>query len=121
MKAVFFIDEFQEIGVLPDSSGIEGAIRHVAQESESLCFIFSGSNRHILATMFDDQGSPLYMLCDRINVERIHEKDYVNYLNDVSMKTWKKKLPNEVINEIFNLTEFHPYYINALGGASIVL
>lgn len=76
-KAVFFIDEFQEIGVLANSSGIEGAIRHVAQESENLCFVFSGSNRHILANMFDDRSSPLYMLCDRISIDRISVIEHV--------------------------------------------
>lgn len=113
-KAVFFIDEFQEIGVLAQTSGIEGAIRHVAQESENLHFIFSGSNRHILASMFDDRSSPLYMLCDRINIDRINEQDYITYLNKVAKKTWKKNLDPIVIDEIFKYTERHPYYMNVL-------
>ena len=113
-KAIFFIDEFQEIGVLTNGGGIEGAIRHVAQESENLCFIFSGSNRHILASMFDDRSSPLYMLCDRITIDRIHEQDYVEYLNKVAKKTWKIILDDAVMSVIFKLTERHPYYINVL-------
>lgn len=113
-KAVFFIDEFQEIGVLAHASGIEGAIRHVAQESENLRFIFSGSNRHILANMFDDRSSPLYMLCDRITINRIHEQDYIAYLNKIAQKTWKKNLNSIAIDEIFKLTERHPYYMNVL-------
>lgn len=113
-KAVFFIDEFQEIGVLANSTGIEGAIRHVAQESENLRFIFSGSNRHVLANMFDDRSSPLYMLCDRITIDRIGEQDYIAYLNKVAKKTWKKYLDQAVIAEIFKLTERHPYYMNVL-------
>lgn len=113
-KAVFFIDEFQEIGVLANTTGIAGAIRHVAQESENIRFIFSGSNRHILATMFDDRSSPLYMLCDRINIDRISERDYTEYLNKVARKTWGKELELTVIEEIFKLTERHPYYMNVL-------
>lgn len=112
--AVFFIDEFQEIGVLTNSSGIEGAIRHVAQECEYLRFIFSGSNRHILSNMFDDRSRPLYMLCDRISIDRIHESNYINYLNKIAEKTWKCDLDPNVIAEIFKLTERHPYYINVL-------
>ncbi len=64
--------------------------------------------------MFDDRSRPLYMLCDRINIDRISEQDYVNYLNGVARKTWKKNLDQAVINEIFKLTERHPYYLNAL-------
>lgn len=114
VKAVFFIDEFQEIGVLANSSGIEGAIRHVAQECEYLHFIFSGSNRHILANMFDDRSSPLYMLCDRIVLNRISEQDYITHLGRIIDKTTKKPLQEAVISEIFKLTERHPYYMNAL-------
>ncbi|HLB41430.1 MAG TPA: hypothetical protein VJN02_01015 [Gammaproteobacteria bacterium] len=113
-KAVFFIDEFQEIGVLANSTGVEGAIRHVAQESENLRFIFSGSNRHIFANMFDDRSSPLYMLCDRITIDRIHEQDYIIYLNKVAKKTWGGNLDSTVMAEVFRLTERHPYYMNVL-------
>lgn len=114
INAVFFIDEFQEIGILAHSKGIEGAIRHVAQECKNLRFIFSGSNRHILASMFDDRSRPLYMLCDRMTIDRISEKDYTFYLNQVAKKTWKKDLDASVINEIFRLTERHPYYMNVI-------
>jgi len=113
-KAIFFIDEFQEIGVLANCAGIEGAIRHVAQESESLHFIFSGSNRHVLANMFDDKSSPLYMLCDRITIDRINEEDYIAYLNKTAKKTWGSHLNPAVIAEIFKLAERHPYYTNVL-------
>jgi hypothetical protein len=113
-QAVFFIDEFQEIGVLANSCGIEGAIRHVAQESKNLRFIFSGSNRHILANMFDDRSSPLYMLCDRITIDRIHEDAYIKHLHKIAKKTWKNNLDNLVTQEIFKLTERHPYYMNVL-------
>lgn len=114
LNAVFFIDEFQEVGVLANSSGIEGAIRHVAQESIYLRFIFSGSNRHILSNMFDDKSRPLYMLCDRITIDHIKEDDYRSYLNKVAKKTWKSNLDPSVIAEIFKLTERHPYYMNVL-------
>jgi AAA+ ATPase superfamily predicted ATPase len=114
IQAVFFIDEFQEIGILANSKGIEGAIRHVAQESENLRFIFSGSNRHILANMFDDRSRPLYNLCDRITIDRIKECDYVAYINAISKKTWAKYLDKSVFQEVFFLTERHPYYMNVL-------
>lgn len=113
-SAILFIDEFQELGLLPGAKSIEGAIRHVAQESQYLTFIFSGSNRHILSNMFDDRARPLYMLCSRISVDRIAEKHYVDFLNKFSTKTWGKKLPNDTCNEIFRVTERHPYYMNVI-------
>src|SRR3990167_2157652 len=45
-KAVLFFDEFQRLCQITDNAALEGAIRHVAQESKHISFVFSGSNRH---------------------------------------------------------------------------
>lgn len=114
IKACFFIDEFQEIAVLANSKGIEGAIRHVAQECEYLTFVFSGSKRHLLLNMFNDRARPLYMLCDTLIIDRINKDEYTEHINKIAYKTWKKNLTSETLEEIFFSTERHPYYINAL-------
>lgn len=116
-KAVLFIDEFQEIGALPSAKALEGAIRHVAQETKYLLLIFSGSNRHLLTHMFDDKSRPLYLLCDRIILDRIQETHYSNFINKIATKTWKKPLSQETLTLIFTLTERHPFYVNALCNA----
>lgn len=113
-KAVLFIDEFQEIGILTNNKGIEGAIRYIAQESEFLTFVFSGSNRHILSHMFDDRASPLYMLCERIILNRIENPHYVKYIQAISRLTWGKEIEKAAVMEILSLTECHSYYVNAL-------
>lgn len=113
-RAVLFIDEFQEIGALPSAKALEGAIRHVAQETKYLLLIFSGSNRHLLTYMFDDKSRPLYLLCERIVLDRIATEHYREFINKCAQKTWKKPLAEETLTAIFTLTESHPYYMNAL-------
>lgn len=113
-RAVLFIDEFQEIGSLPSAKALEGAIRHVAQESKYLLFVFSGSNRHLLTYMFDDKSRPLYMLCERIILDRINEKHYSDFIKKVAQKTWKKAFADDTLSAIFTVTERHPYYINVI-------
>jgi uncharacterized protein len=115
-KAVFFIDEFQEIGVVANAKGIEGAIRSVAEKSKHLVFIFSGSNRHVLSNMFDDRSRPLYMLCDKIILERIHADDYLSFINNIARDRWQDILPEDFYNTLFSITELHPYYINLVCG-----
>lgn len=107
-NAVMFIDEIQEIDLLKENKQIEGAIRQFAQQSKSLVFIFSGSNRHMLLHMFDDRSMPLYELCDRIILDRISEESYEQYLNKVAKKTFDKFLPQETGQKIFELSERHP-------------
>ncbi len=112
--AVLFIDEVQEIGEIAEGKGIEGAIRHVAQQTKYLTLVFSGSQRHLLSQMFYDKARPLYKLCDRITLERIQEVHYKKHINLLARKRWSKVLPDEVLAEIFSLTQYHPFYINGL-------
>lgn len=114
LKAVLFIDEFQEITKLQVGNAIEGAIRHFAQSAKSLLFIFSGSNRHILSHMFSDRSRPLYRLCDRINLERIAHDYYKTYLNKVARETWSQPIAEEVFTKIMELTAGHPHYVYVL-------
>lgn len=113
-RAVLFLDEIQEIGEVGEGKGIEGAIRHVAQQTKHLAFVFSGSNRHLLSKMFYDKSRPLYKLCDRIVLERINASEYTKHLNVFAQKKWNAELDEHALNTIFELTELHPYYINNL-------
>ena len=114
IKVIIFFDEFQQIGQLAKGMSIEGAIRHIAQETKNIVFIFSGSNRHLLTTMFDDSNRPLYKLCEQIDLKRINEQNYKAFLNNAAQTAWRKNLDKSTLNAIFSLTERHPYYMNAL-------
>lgn len=113
-RAILFLDEMQEIGEVAEGCGIEGAIRHVAQKTTHLSFVFSGSNRHLLAKMFYDKARPLYKLCDRIVLDRIDKTEYIDHINEFSLQQCGDKVDLAILDKIFVLTELHPYYINNL-------
>lgn len=113
-KLVFFIDEFQDIKEAESARAIQGAIRHIAQETSEITFIFSGSNRRLLLELFDERSQPLYMLCDRLSLERIASVDYRKHLRKLAEKRWHKAIAEPIEDKIFALTELHPYYINLL-------
>lgn len=110
-RAVLFIDEFQEIANIKINRAIEGAIRHFAQSSKHVVFIFSGSSRHMLMHMFGDKSRPLYALCNEINLKRLSPSDYKSYLNKVAQESWHKPLSEVVFNKIMQVTECHPRYV----------
>lgn len=114
MRAVLFLDEVQEIGEIAEGKAIEGAIRHVAQESKFLSMVFSGSSRHLLSKMFYDKARPLYKLCDRITLDYISESDYEEHLNKLAIIRWDKPLSELSLKKLFTLTERHPFYMNNL-------
>lgn len=107
-QAIIFIDEIQEIESLEENRQIEATIRQFAQYAKNLVFIFSGSNRRILQHMFDNKAMPLYELCERIILERIAAKYYREYLDKVSLKTFKTKMADDAFDKIIAVTECHP-------------
>jgi AAA+ ATPase superfamily predicted ATPase len=113
-RVIFFIDEFQDIADSENSKAIQGAIRHVAQATSDLVFIFSGSNRHLLAELFDDKSMPLYMLCDKIHLDRMSSNDYLPYIQKTARERWKQELDKRAYDVVMQLTELHPFYINML-------
>ncbi len=112
--AVLLLDEFQNIGVIAKGMGIEGAIRHVAQKTKHLMLIFSGSNRKLLQTMFDDDTRPLYKLCWKLILNRISEEHYKKHFLKAAKLSWNTSLPEISLEKIMTLTERHSYYINKL-------
>lgn len=113
-QAVILMDEFQNVGVIAQGKGIEAAIRHVAQKTKYLTIVFSGSNRKLLQTMFEDENRPLYKLCWKIALKRISAEHYYAHIQKAAKDTWKQVLTDDAINEILTLTERHPYYLNKL-------
>jgi len=112
--AIMLLDEFQSVGIIAKGKGVEGAIRHAAQKTKHLTFIFSGSDRRLLKSMFDDETRPLYKLCKQLKLERIGYEDYKKHLNKAAVIAWGKEIEEEVIKCITDLVEFHPYYVNKL-------
>jgi len=113
-RAAIFIDEFQEISKIHEGKEIEGAVRHFAQASKYVVFIFSGSSRHLLLDMFGDNSRPLYSLCDWINLNRLEPDLYRRYLNKIANKTWGKPLEESALQSIIDCTECHPEYVYML-------
>ena len=111
---LFFMDEFQDIKEAASAKSIQGAIRHIAQETSNITFIFSGSNRRLLLELFDNKSKPLYMLCDMLILERMSSEDYWTHLQKLAQKKWGEALPDRIFNKIIALTELHPYYVNLL-------
>jgi AAA+ ATPase superfamily predicted ATPase len=113
-KVVFIMDEFQQIESIHENHSIEASIRHAVERSKHVTYIFSGSNRHLLAQMFTDRNRPLYHLCELLKLDRISQEDFRTFLRRKAKQKWKKQLTAAAINEILELTECHPYYVNSL-------
>lgn len=117
--AVIFIDEIQEITHLKESFEIQGALRHFAQKSTHISFIFSGNNLCLLKHMFSQQTMPLYQLCDTISVGKLNKGLYKSYLHKVSKHHFSQykldqAMQEKIINKILEFSCCHPGRTNHL-------
>jgi len=114
VRAVLVMDEFQQIGTLRHCRPLEAAIRHAAERTAHSTYVFSGSNRHMLAAMFGDAGRPLYRLCERLPLARIARAAYIPFLLAAARETWRRELEPAALDAILAHTRRHPYYVNLL-------
>lgn len=113
-QMVIFFDEFQCIGQATDNHSMEAVLRQVAQLTKSISFVFSGSNRHLLAQLFEDRNRPFYKLCERITLRRIEAEPYGKHIQQVAQDKWGKEVSQEALSLVYEYTELHPYYMNVL-------
>lgn len=114
-RIVIVMDEFQELSTLKEHA-IEASIRNAMQYSQKVVYIFSGSNRHMLQSMFDDKNRPFYNSCEIIYLDRISTKDYEVFIQKKAVKKWGKPFSKEVMDRVFMLSELHPNYVNRICG-----
>lgn len=111
---ILFFDEFQDVLKMDETNKIQAAIRAVAQHSKYVNYIFSGSSRIMLNKIFDDKKQPLYMLCNKMLLDRISFMHFDKHLQSSAKRHWKQVLSKEVMDKIALHTESHPYYVNLL-------
>ena len=114
-RMVIFLDEFQDLVKVDKSREIQAVIRAVAQKTQHLVFVFSGSSRYMLRKIFDDRNEPLYMLCDIIHLGRIDREHFTVHLQKLAKKKWNEGIGTDILSYILDLTELHSYYVNLLG------
>ncbi len=113
-RVIVVMDEFQQLCEI--NSSVEAAFRHVMQYSQKVSYVYLGSNRHMLLSMFHDKNRPFYNSCEIMRLSRISRQDYVAFIQNAAAERWGKKLTPKVLEEIFNCSEFYSSYVNRICG-----
>ena len=106
-RAVIVFDEFQQIAHLKAGTarhGPEGAVRHAAERARNVTYLFAGSRRHLLASMFEDEERPLYRLCRKMTLDRIAAADYRTFLRQAGEARWRSPTQDAAIDRILAAT-----------------
>lgn len=112
-KKIFIaIDEFQQITNYPEKN-VEAILRTNIQRAVGVNFIFSGSQKHTLLSIFSQYGNPFYQSTEMMQLERITEKDYSEFIIS-KFEKGKKNISRSTVTKILNLCRLHTYYVQLL-------
>ena len=77
---VVCIDEFQQIGLFPNSVQFQTELRSIWQHHEMTSYCLFGSKKHMMESFFDDSSKPFYKFGDIIYLQRIPVEYWVKYI-----------------------------------------
>ena len=107
---IFAIDEFQQITNYPEKN-VEALLRTYIQRMNNCLFIFAGSNRHILESMFNSAARPFYNSTEQFHLDRIPKEIYTSFAIQQIINAGRTITP-EAANLAYDLFEGHTYYVH---------
>ena len=111
-KIIIAFDEFQQITNYPREN-IEASLRTYIQNSPNITCIFSGSQNHLITSMFKDKSRPFYQSGELFHLEKIPSESYSKFISSLFRKG-EKKLESATINSILKICENHTYFVQYL-------
>lgn len=108
-RVVVAIDEFQTITQYKEPL-VEAFLRSHIQHLNNVSFIFSGSSTHILQSMFYSYSRPFYQSAELLNLGRLHEDVYTDYIQQ-HFKNTKRQISDDLIRDCLLWTDNHTFYV----------
>ncbi len=111
-NAVVVFDEIQEILQYEDDE-IEKAMRAAFQGHRNVSYIFMGSRRHLMESMFTDPSRPFYKSGKHLPLKRIPQDELVAFISS-KFRKGKFRITRANAAQIVDFAESHPYYVQLL-------
>jgi AAA+ ATPase superfamily predicted ATPase len=112
-KIIICIDEFQNISEFDYPVDFQKKLRAHWQLHQHVAYCLYGSKRHMLVEVFSSPSMPFYKFGDIIFLEKIKEKDWIEFIVKRFHETGKH-IEAESAAIIANSCENHPYYVQQL-------
>jgi AAA+ ATPase superfamily predicted ATPase len=109
---VIAIDEFQQIASYPEKN-VEAILRSHVQKQSNVCFIFSGSKKHMLSAMFSKPSRPFFNSTQMMFLEHIDREAYFDFIRS-HFAGRGKQIENEALERIAEYTQLHTFYVQFL-------
>lgn len=85
-QIVIALDEFQEVAKYANAASFEKQLRSFIQHQPNICYIFSGSQQHLLTAMFQSQDRAFYQQAASYPLPPIQTNHFIPWLTDLFAK-----------------------------------
>lgn len=106
------IDEFQQIAHYGESN-VEAVLRTMIQQSKNCCFIFAGSQRHIMSNLFQSPARPFYQSVMMMHLDRIDPEKYRKFVI-THFKSNNRQVDQGLIGKVYERFEGHTWYLQMM-------
>lgn len=102
-KLVVVIDEFQAVLELSDGDAVLAELRAQVQHAPEVPFVFAGSIRHQMETIFSSHDSPFFKSAIPMSIEPLPFEEFSPFL--LERFCWgKRKVSDELLRNLFSLS-----------------
>lgn len=106
---IIAIDEFQQITRYPEKN-IEAILRTHIQKASNANFIFSGSERHVMAQMFGAYSRPFYQSASFLTLEAIEKSVYVEFASKLFLQG-EKHIEVTALERLYDMFDGFTFYM----------
>ncbi len=106
-KVIVFYDEFGEIDHFVER--VIKVFRSVVQHHEEVSYLFAGSQETLMNKIFLDKSGAFYRFGELITLKELTKPDVFMYIAETH-----PKMKPEIISEILELLNGHPYYTSRI-------
>lgn len=111
-RVVFAIDEIQQIAHYTGELA-EAHLRTVTSQMQNITFIFAGSDRTLMSSMFNDRSRPFYHSTEIMTIDTIPRQIYAEFIVEHFTATGRK-ITTDMAGQIYDHVRGHTFYVQAL-------
>lgn len=112
-RIVVCIDEFQQIGELPDSLTVQKRLRSVWQHQQLTSYCLFGSKKHLMSNIFQRRNMPFYQFGDMIFLGKIPTEQWVDYIIE-HFKDRNREISRELAQQLCEIVDNYSSYVQQL-------
>lgn len=98
--AIIVFDEFQQIEYYPER--MAAILRSKIQELNNTKFIFSGSSKHVLSSMFQNYNKPFYKSAESMDLDIIGIDAYRDFVKSL-FEDYGRRIEDEAVDFVYYL------------------